>query len=103
MLSTIRSIPDSEPVLAMPIGAGAIRILPILTGEDHDTAIRDIEALWGAVEGTVAGDRLDVLATWVETYESLCWPIKPLNPVHAIETAMEMNGHMRPDQPVSGG
>ncbi len=40
-----------------------MHIRPIRTDEDHETALREIEALWGAEEGTDAGDRLDVLAT----------------------------------------
>ena len=79
----------------MPSEGGAIHIRPIQTNEDHETALREIEALWGAEEGTDAGDRLDVLATLVETYESRRWPIEPLDPVRAIEAAMEMNGYTR--------
>jgi HTH-type transcriptional regulator/antitoxin HigA len=63
-----------------------MHIRPIRTDEDHEAALREIEALWGAEEGTDAGDRLDVLATLVETYESRRWPIEP---------AMEMNGYTR--------
>jgi HTH-type transcriptional regulator/antitoxin HigA len=36
-----------------------------------------------------------VLATLVETYERRRWPIGPLDPVRAIEAAMEMNGYTR--------
>ena len=36
-----------------------------------------------------------MLATLVETYESRRWPIQPLDPVRAIEAAMEMNGYTR--------
>jgi HTH-type transcriptional regulator/antitoxin HigA len=72
-----------------------MHIRPIRTDEDHETALREIEALWGAEEGTDAGDRLDVLATLVETYEGRRWPIEPLDPVRAIEAAMEMNGYTR--------
>jgi len=72
-----------------------MHIRPIRTDEDHEAALREIEALWGAEEGTDAGDRLDVLATLVETYESRRWPIEALDPVRAIEAAMEMNGYTR--------
>lgn len=54
-------------------------IRPIRTDEDHETALREIEALWGAQESTDAGDRLHVLATLVETYESRRWPIEPFD------------------------
>ena len=49
---------------------------PIRTDTDHEAALRDIEALWGADEGTEAGARLDVLFTLVEVYEARRWPIK---------------------------
>jgi len=72
-----------------------MHIHPIRTDKDHEAALREIEALWGAVEGTEDGDRLDVLVTLVEDYEKRRWPIEPLDPVRAIEVAMEMNGHTR--------
>ncbi len=72
-----------------------MHIRPIRTDEDHETALREIEALWGAEDGTEAGDRLDVLTTLAETYERRRWPIEPLDPVRAIEAAMEMNGYTR--------
>jgi HTH-type transcriptional regulator/antitoxin HigA len=70
-------------------------IRPIRTDADHEAALREIEALWGADEGSEAGDRLDVLATLVEAYEARRWPIEPLDPVRAIEAAMAMNGYTR--------
>jgi HTH-type transcriptional regulator / antitoxin HigA len=72
-----------------------MHIHPIRTDTDHEGALREIEALWGAEEETEAGDRLDVLVTLVEAYESRRWPIEPLDPVEAIETAMQMNGYTR--------
>lgn len=72
-----------------------MHIHPIRTDDDHEAALREIEALWGANEGTEDGDRLDVLVTLVEDYEKRRWPIEPLDPVRAIEVAMEMNGHTR--------
>lgn len=72
-----------------------MHIHPIRTDVDHEAALREIEALWGADENTEAGDRLDVLATLVDAYESRRWPIEPLDPVHAIEAAMAMNGYTR--------
>lgn len=70
-------------------------VRPIRNDADHEEALREIEALWGAAEGSEAGDRLDVLVTLVETYERRRWPIEPLDPVRAIEAAMEMNGYTR--------
>lgn len=50
-----------------------MHIRPIKTDEDHEAALRQIEALWGAEEG----DQLDVLVTLVETYERDRWPRPP--------------------------
>ncbi len=72
-------------------------IRPIKTDEDHRAALREIEALWGAEEGTARGDRLDVLATLVEAYEEKRWPADELDPVEAIEAAMSHEGHSRSD------
>lgn len=72
-----------------------MNIRPIRTDADHEAALRDIEALWGAEEGSEAGDRLDVLVTLVEAYERKRWPIEALDPVGAIEAAMAMNGYTR--------
>lgn len=72
-----------------------MHIRPIRTDKDHEAALREIENLWGAGEGSEEGDRLDVLVTLVEVYESRRWPIEPLDPVRAIEAAMEINGYSR--------
>lgn len=74
-----------------------MHIRPIRTHADHEAAMRRIEELWGAAEGTEPGDELDVLVTLVEAYEHARWPSAPLDPVDAIEAAMAMNGHSRAD------
>jgi HTH-type transcriptional regulator / antitoxin HigA len=74
-----------------------LQIRPIRSDADHAAFLREIEALWGAEEGTEAGDRLDVLVTLVEAYDAHRWPIAPLDPVQAIEAAMAMNGHTSSD------
>jgi HTH-type transcriptional regulator / antitoxin HigA len=72
-------------------------IRPIRTDDDHQAALREIEALWGAKAGSADGDRLDVLATLVEAYEEQRWPVDELDPIEAIEAAMEHEGHSRRD------
>ena len=74
-----------------------MEIRPIKTDDDHRAALREIEALWGAGEGTSDGDRLDVLATLVEAYEDRRWPVDELDPVEAIEAAMAHEGRTRRD------
>ena len=43
-----------------------MEIKPIRTDADHDKALREIERLWGAAEGTPEEDRLEVLITLVK-------------------------------------
>jgi HTH-type transcriptional regulator / antitoxin HigA len=52
-----------------------VNIRPILTDHDQRAALVEIEACWGASEGSEEGDRLDVLVTLVESYEAKRWPI----------------------------
>ena len=51
-------------------------IRPIRTDEDHRAALAEIEAWWGASEGTEEGDKLEVLVTLVELYEAKRWPVE---------------------------
>lgn len=74
-----------------------MEIKPIRNDADHAAALREIDALWGADEGTPEGDRLDVLATLVEAYEDRRWPLEEPDPVAAIEAAMASDGHSRAD------
>jgi antitoxin component HigA of HigAB toxin-antitoxin module len=45
-------------------------IKPIKTPAEHRAALAEIDSLMMAKKGTPDGDRLDVLATLVETYEA---------------------------------
>lgn len=65
---------------------------PIRTEADHQSAIREIERLWGAKEGTPEGDRLDILATLVDAYEEAHFPIDLPDPVEAIKFRLEQQG-----------
>lgn len=74
-----------------------MELKPIRTDDDHRTAVREIEALWGAPEDSAEGDRLDVLATLVDAYENQRWPMPSRDPVEAIEAAMQHDGRTRAD------
>lgn len=67
-------------------------IKPIKTRADHAAALREIERLWGADEGTPEGDSLDVLATLVEAYEQAHFPMDAPDPVEAIKFRLEQQG-----------
>lgn len=72
-------------------------IRPIKTDSDHGAAIKEIESLWGAAEGTPESDRLDILVTLVDAYEDRRWPVADMDPVEAIEAAMAHEGRTRAD------
>jgi len=67
-------------------------IKPIKTEADHAEALREIERLWGAEEGTAGGARLDVLTTLVEAYERAHFPIDAPDPIEAIKFRLEQQG-----------
>src|ERR1700751_5131803 len=68
---------------------------PIRTQRDYDGALKEIERLWGAKAGTPDGDRLDVLATLVDAYETEHYPMEPPDPIEAIKFRMEQQGLSR--------
>ena len=76
---------------------------PIRTKADYNRALADVERLWGAKGGTPEGDRLDVLATLIDAYESEHYPMDPPDPVEAIKFRMEQQGLSRKDlEPLIG-
>ena len=73
-----------------------MEIRPIRTDEDHRAALAEIEACWGAAEGTEEGDRLDVLLALVDAYEEKRWPIdldENFDPIDVLNHAIEELGH----------
>lgn len=70
---------------------------PIRSEADYEAALAEVERLWGARLGTRDGDRLDVLATLIDAYESQNYPMDPPDPVEAIKFRMEQQGLTRRD------
>ena len=71
-------------------------IRPIRTDEDHRAALAEIEACWGAPEGTEEGDKLEVLVALVELYEAKRWPVETdemFDPVDVLHYAIGELGH----------
>lgn len=66
-----------------------MNIRPIRNRGDHERALKRVEALMSAEDGTDAGDELDVLATLVDAYEKEHFPIDAPDPVEAIKFRME--------------
>lgn len=69
-----------------------MHLKPIKTESDYDAALREIERLWGAAEGTAHGDRLEILATLVEAYEERNFPMDLPDPIEAIKFRLEQQG-----------
>jgi antitoxin component HigA of HigAB toxin-antitoxin module len=73
-----------------------MEIRPIRTDKDHKAALAEIEADWGASEGSEQGDRLDVLLALIEIYEAKRWPIetaKRFDPIDVLNYAIDELGH----------
>ena len=68
-------------------------IQPIRSDEDHRAALAEIEACWGAREGTERGDKLEVL---VASYEARRWPTGrdvKFDPIDTLQYAIDELGH----------
>ena len=70
---------------------------PIRTEADYESALAEVERLWGARSGTGEGDRLEILITLVDAYEATAFPMDPPDPIAAIEFRMEQMGLTRKD------
>jgi HTH-type transcriptional regulator/antitoxin HigA len=74
-----------------------MKIRPIKTKADYRDALKEIERLMDAKPGTADGDRLEVLTTLVDHYESQHEAIEPPDPVEALLYHMESRGLTRRD------
>jgi HTH-type transcriptional regulator / antitoxin HigA len=70
---------------------------PIRSERDYAHALAEVEELWGAKGGTPKGDRLDILATLIEAYETEHYPMDPPDPIEAIKFRKEQQGLTRKD------
>ncbi len=66
-----------------------MEIRPIRTKADYRAALREIESLMSAKANSPDGERLDVLATLVQAYESRHFSLALPDPIEAIKFRME--------------
>ena len=59
-------------------------IKPIRNETDYDEVLAEIDHLMGVAAGTPESDRLEVLVTQMEGYESEHWDIDAPDPISAI-------------------
>lgn len=73
-----------------------MEIRPIRTEKDRQAALAEIEACWGAPEGSEAAEKLDILLALVDFYEAKRWPLKSgdrFDPVDVLRYAIDELGH----------
>ncbi len=68
-----------------------MQIRPIRTKADDRVALKEIERLRDATPGTPESDRLEILITLVDHYESRHEPIEPPDPIDALLYHMELD------------
>ena len=74
-----------------------MKLKPIKTKTEYKAALREVEALFDAPEGTPQADKLEVLAMLVEKYEAEHYPIPAPDPIDFLNYAMEARGLTRKD------
>src|SRR3990167_9088300 len=72
-------------------------VKPIRSEADYEGTLAEVERLWGAKSGTPRGDRLDVLATLIDAWESEHHTMDPPDPIEAIKFRMEQQNLTRKD------
>ena len=74
-----------------------MELKPIRNKKEHQAALKQIEALWEAKDGSADSDRLEVLALLVERYEQEHFPIPDPDPIDFLHYLMESRGLVRKD------
>ena len=69
-----------------------MEIKPIKSDADYREALKEIETLMMAKPDTPEGEKLDILVTLVEAYETRHYPLDLPDPVEAIKFEMEQKG-----------
>ncbi len=64
-------------------------IKPIKTESDYKKALEEVESLMNAQKDTPEGDKLEILAALIESYEEKYHQILPPDPIEAILHEME--------------
>ncbi len=69
-----------------------MEIRPVKTQADYSAALREIESLMTAEQGSPEGEKLDVMVTLLEAYERQHFPLDLPDPVETIKFEMEQKG-----------
>jgi HTH-type transcriptional regulator/antitoxin HigA len=74
-----------------------MELRPIRSKREHQTALKEAEALWNAPEGSPEADRLEVLTLLIEAYEREHFPIPDPDPIDFLLHVMEARELARKD------
>ena len=74
-----------------------MELKPIRSKKEHQAALKKIEGLWSAKDGSREADRLEVLSLLVERYEREHFPIPAPDPIDFLHYVMESRGLARKD------
>ena len=74
-----------------------MEVRPVRNDADHTIALGEIDRLWGTADGTLEGDKLEVLTTLVEAYENRRWPAPDGTPLVVLHFALSDMGRSQKD------
>lgn len=74
-----------------------MELRPIRNKREHAAALREVDVLWNAREGTPEADRLMVLVLLIESYEREHFPVPAPDPIDLLLHVMEARGLTRKD------
>ena len=69
-----------------------MNIRPIRNDADHAAALKEIERLWDAIEGTPEAELMEVLAILADDYENRRWPVQAVTPLEILRYAVSEMG-----------
>lgn len=74
-----------------------IELRPIRNDRDYQNALKIVDYLWDSKPDTPNYDKLDILTTLIEVYESKKFPIDLPDPIESIKYKMEEKGLKKVD------
>jgi HTH-type transcriptional regulator/antitoxin HigA len=74
-----------------------VTVKPIRTEKDYEQALKRMEEIFHAEEGTQEGDEAEVMMLLIEKYEEKHFPLEDPDPIEAIKFMMEKNGLKQKD------
>src|SRR5512143_1216073 len=80
-----------------PYEVMTMAIRPIRTKREHQAALKEIEALWDAPDGSARADRLEVLVLLVEAFERAHYAVPSPDPIDFLQHVMDARGLSRRD------